>query len=141
MSLKDSERKLAASRVWQRLSGAAKSVVRHLDPSEFDTSSGLKKLIDILRNSPLQKFPIPDSFSRLERWSQLRRGPNETIPQLIVREEDLFTELQRALQRAREERGVPMKDASAGSGRPERPPTQRLQLFTFASKSDIGKRF
>ena len=123
MSLKDSERKLAASRVWQRLSGAAKSVVRHLDPSEFDTSSGLKKLIDILRNSPLQKLPIPDSFSRLERWSQLRRGPNETIPQLIVREEDLFTELQRALQRAREERGVPMKDASAGSGRPERPPS------------------
>ena len=123
MSLKDSERKLAASRVWQRLSGPAKSVVRYLDPSEFDTASGLKKLIDILRNSPLQKLPIPDSFSRLERWSQLKRGPNETIPQLIVREEDLFTELQRALQRAREERGVPTKDASAGSGRPERPPS------------------
>ena len=36
LSLKEGERRLAESRVWQRLQGAAKSVVRHLDPSEYD---------------------------------------------------------------------------------------------------------
>ena len=94
-ALKDSEKKLAAPKIWQRLSGAAKSVVRH---------TGLEKLLRVLRESPLQKLPIPDSFSRLEKWSGLRRGPNESIPQLLVREEELFVELQQALQRARHER-------------------------------------
>ena len=41
LSLKESERRQAASRVWQRLQGAAKSVVRHLDPSEYDATNGL----------------------------------------------------------------------------------------------------
>lgn len=74
-SLKENERKLAASRIWQKLTGAAKSVVRHLDPGDFDDSNGLTKLLNVLRESPLQKLPVPDSFSRLEKWSQLRRGP------------------------------------------------------------------
>ena len=123
-SLKENERKLAASRIWQRLSGAAKSVVRHLDPGDFDDSNGLTKLLNILRESPLQKLPVPDSFSRLERWSQLRRGPQETIPQLIVREEDLFVELQQALKRARAERALPpTRTTAAGTSRPERDPS------------------
>jgi len=42
--LKDQERKLAASRIWQRLTGAAKSVVKHLNPSDFDSPAGLNKL-------------------------------------------------------------------------------------------------
>ena len=33
-SLKDAEKKLAAPRVWQKLSGVAKSVVRHLEPMQ-----------------------------------------------------------------------------------------------------------
>ena len=33
--LKDSEKSQAASRVWQKLSGAAKAVVKHLNPDEF----------------------------------------------------------------------------------------------------------
>ena len=103
-ALKDSEKKLAAPKIWQRLSGAAKSVVRHLDPKDFSSDTGLEKLLRVLRESPLQKLPIPDSFSRLEKWSGLRRGPNESIPQLLVREEELFVELQQALQRARHER-------------------------------------
>ena len=123
-SLKENERKLAASRIWQRLSGAAKSVVRHLDPGGFDDSNGLTKLLNILRESPLQKLPVPDSFSRLERWSQLRRGPQETIPQLIVREEDLFVELQQALKRARAERALPpTRTTAAGTSKPERDPS------------------
>ena len=103
-SLKTTERNLAASRIWRRLSGAAKSVVRHLNPADYDTTTGLQKLLDVLRASPLQQLPVPDSFSRLEKWSSLRRTPNETIPQLLVREEDRFVELQQALNRARSER-------------------------------------
>ena len=104
MGLKPTERSLAASRVWQRLDGAAKSVVRHLAPTDFDSATGLTKLLDILRASPLQQLPIPDSFGRLEKWSSLRRGPQESIPQLLVREEERFVELQQALKRARAER-------------------------------------
>ena len=88
-ALKDSEKKLAAPKIWQRLSGSAKSVVRHLDPKDFSSDTGLENLLRVLRESPLQKLPIPDSFSRLEKWSGLRRGPNETIPQLLVRQEEV----------------------------------------------------
>ena len=84
--------------------GAAKSVVRHLDWSDFDKPEGLNRLLDVLREFSLQRLPIPDSFQRLERWSNMRRGANETVPQLLVREEELFTELQQALHRARQER-------------------------------------
>ena len=103
-SLKDAEKKLAAPRVWQKLSGVAKSVVRHLEPKDFSSENGVEKLLSVLRESPLQKLPIPDSFSRLEKWSSLKRTSHETIPQLLVREEELFVELQQALQRARHER-------------------------------------
>ena len=123
-SLKETERKLAASRIWQKLTGAAKSVVRHLDPGDFDDQNGLTKLLNVLRESPLQKLPVPDSFSRLERWSQLRRGPHETIPQLLVREEDLFVELQQALKRARAERVAPTRSSATSTSRSERPPSQ-----------------
>eukprot|EP00913_Durusdinium_trenchii_P007584 g7127.t1 len=103
-SLKDSERKLAAPRIWQKLEGAAKSVVKHLEPKDFATETGMNKLLGVLRESPLQKLPIPDSFSRLEKWTGLRRNGGESIPQLLVREEEPFVELQQALQRARAER-------------------------------------
>ena len=121
-SLKDSERKLAASRIWQKLSGAAKSVVRHLDPDDFDKDDGLRKLLGVLRDSPLQQLPVPDSFGRLEKWTALRRGNNESIPQLLVREEELFTELQQALQRARTERTRTTSEG-VGTSPPERDPS------------------
>eukprot|EP00438_Fugacium_kawagutii_P018226 Skav218341 [mRNA] locus=scaffold755:624672:632918:- [translate_table: standard] len=116
MGLKETERKLAAPRIWQRLQGAAKSVVRHLEPKDFDSASGLEKLLRILRDSPLQKLPIPDSFNRLERWTSLRRTTIETIPQLLVREEELFVELQQSLQRARAERAKAEVRAPASPG-------------------------
>ena len=100
-SLKDSEQKLAASKVWQRLSSAAKQVVKHRPPEELEDETGLEKLLDVLRASPLQLLPVPDSLSRLEAWHHLRRAPHETIPELLVREEDLFIQLQMALERAR----------------------------------------
>ena len=120
--LKDQERKLAASRIWQRLTGAAKSVVKHLNPSDFDSPAGLNKLLAILRDSPLQKLPVPDSFSRLERWTGLRRNHAETIPQLLVREEELFVELQNALKRARADR-IKTTATGVGTGEKERDPS------------------
>ena len=119
--LKPSERPMAASRVWQKLTGAAKSVVRHLEPSGFDQPNGLSKLLEVLRQSPLQQLPVPDSFSRLERWSSLRRSPQVTIPQLLVREEERFVELQQALQRARAER-TKMTSTHVGTSAEEREP-------------------
>ena len=100
-SLKDNERHLAAARVWNKMTGPAKGVVRNLSPEEFAGPDGIEKFLSVLRESPLQKLPIPDSFSRLERWSSLSRRQQETIPQMIVREEELFTELQASLRRAR----------------------------------------
>ena len=43
-SLKQSERHLAAPRVWHKLSGSAKSVVRNLNPEQYATANGLDKL-------------------------------------------------------------------------------------------------
>ena len=103
-SLKSNEQHLAAPRIWQRLTGPAKSVVKHLPPEDFEDARGLGRLLDVLRASPLQTLPVPDSFSRLEKWHQLKRAQNETIPQLLVREEDLFQELQQSLVRARADR-------------------------------------
>ena len=137
-SLKDSERKLAAPRVWQKLGGAAKSVVRHLDPAPFTTEGGMGKLLSVLRESPLQKLPVPDSFNRLEKWSGLRRATSESIPQLLVREEELFVELQQALQRARAER-LKHEVLSMAVGADERdPPTSPTRSPNVAGTFRTG---
>ena len=76
-SLKDSEWKLAASRIWQRLGGAAKSVVKHLDPSEFDSTNGLSKLIAFLDlnvgvdfvGDPTNRYPNSSSEKNCYSWS------------------------------------------------------------------------
>ena len=74
------------------------------DPDEFSGDDGLTKLLSILQASPLQQLPVPDSFSRLERWHQLRRRDHETIAELFVREEDLWVQLQSALYNPRSSR-------------------------------------
>ena len=94
-----------------------------MEPEEYDNERGLSKLLDVLRASPLQRLAVPDSFNRLEKWSNLRRLPGESVPQLLVREEELFTELQQGLQRARTERAK-MSAVGVGTSGPERePPT------------------
>ncbi|CAE7817945.1 RE1 [Symbiodinium sp. CCMP2592] len=100
-TLKEAERRGAAARVWARLSGPAKSVVKHLSADGFDQPGGLGKLLEVLRSSPLQTLPIPDSFAKLEKWHQLRRKDAESIPELLVREDELFLELQQSLRRSR----------------------------------------
>ena len=120
--LKTSERHLAAPRIWNKLQGPAKTVVRHLRPEEYATEGGVDKLLAALRESPLQKLPIPDSFSRLEKWSSLQRRQGETVPHMLVREEELFIELQALLKRARErgQQGVfRLGFKGAGRGEPE----------------------
>ena len=108
-TLKASEKQLAAPRVWHRLVGFAKSVVRNLDPTAYSTQNGLDKLLEVLRRSPLQRLPVPDTFQRLERWSGLHRRQGESIPQFLVREEELFVELQQSLIRARSVKGKDQK--------------------------------
>ena len=125
-SLKEPERSQAASRVWSRLSGPAKQVVRHLDPDAYESDDGLRKLLHVLRESPLQQLPIPDSFSRLERWHSLRRMDTESIAELLIREQDLFTQLQQALHRARSERQSP-SDVFGATAQPEAPEAQSTE--------------
>ena len=102
LTLKDSEKAGAAARIWSRLSGPAKSVVRHLDPDRFHHAQGLQRLLEILRRSPLQTLPIPDTFQKLERWSNMKRKDQESIPEFLVREEENFAELQQSLKRSRD---------------------------------------
>jgi len=90
---KTNERDLVVARLWSQLSGAAKSVVRYLEPDQYEGSDGLDRFLEVLRSSPLQQLPICDTFLRLEKWHSLKRSEKETIPELIVREEQLFQEL------------------------------------------------
>ena len=87
-ALKESERKQAASRVWAKLTGPAKAVVRNLNPDDHEHNDGLTRLVQVLRSSPLQQLPAPDLFKPLDVWHHLRRQNGESIPQLLVREED-----------------------------------------------------
>ena len=116
-TLKETERRGAAARVWSRLSGPARSVVKHLSAEDFDCAGGLDKLLQVLRASPLQSLPIPDSFAKLEKWHQLRRRDQESIPELLVREDELFLELQQSLVRSRaRERPATTLTGSPGAG-------------------------
>ena len=69
-----------------------------MDLEEFDDADGLKRFLEVLRASPLQQLPIPNSFSK---WHSLRKADKEIIAEVIIREEELFTELQQCLTRAR----------------------------------------
>ena len=77
LMLKETEKAGAAARIWARLTGPAKSVVRHLDPQLFYNAEALELLLEKLRRSPLQALPIPDSFQKLERWSNMKRRDQE----------------------------------------------------------------
>ena len=108
-SLKASEKQLAAPRVWHRLVGSAKSVVRNLDPSRLQHPKWAGQAAGGSSKEPLQRLPVPDTIQRLERWSGLHRRQGESIPQFLVREEELFVELQQSLIRARSVKGKDQK--------------------------------
>eukprot|EP00435_Cladocopium_sp_Y103_P067948 s182_g30.t1 len=72
----------------------------------------------------VSQLPVPDSFARLERWHGLRRADKESISELIVREEELFTELQQSLIRARKDRpGEPSSPVTTARHEPGPPST------------------
>ena len=132
MTLKDSDRKGAAARVWSKLQGPARSVVKHLQPQDFFHDGGLDKLLTILRGSPLQTLPIPDTFAKLERWSNLRRKEQETVAELLVREDDMFRELMQSLERAR------AKGKAPGVSTPTAPATPKASQADEDGDTDFG---
>ena len=83
----------------------------------------IQKLLQVLPDSPLQRLLTPDSFSRLVQWKSLRRREEESIAYLLVREENVFTQLQKALTRARLDRCV-AAPASQGSPHAASTPSQ-----------------
>ena len=62
-SLKSSARPLAAPRVWHKLTGSAKSVVRNLDPEQYIGTNGLEKLLQVLRKKSPSTAPDPGHLS------------------------------------------------------------------------------
>ena len=91
-------------------------MVKHLDPEQYFNKKGLDLLLEKLRHSPLQTLPIPDSFQKLERWNNLRRRDNESIPEFLVREEEGFSELQLSLRRSRDLAGRPVASSDKVPG-------------------------
>ena len=89
--------------------------------------------MDVLRKSPLQCLPVPDLFKRLDQWHQLKRQSNETIPQFLVREEDVFVQLQESLQRAHNDRCPDPAAQVQGSSDAQRGPP------STPSQSPIGR--
>eukprot|EP00435_Cladocopium_sp_Y103_P044426 s1130_g12.t1 len=123
--------------------GTAKSVVRYLDPDQYEGEQGLRRFLDVLRASPLQNLPIPDSFTRLDRWSSLKRRDKETIPELIIREEELYVELQQALMRARRDKHPETSAPTTSAGEPpsmgQGPPSTPSRSPTAAAMGPSGR--
>lgn len=62
------------------------AVVQQLKPPR--TSGALARLLKVLRESPFRRLPVLDSFHHLELWRSLKCKANETIMQMLVREEE-----------------------------------------------------
>ena len=137
---KASERNLVVARLWSQLTGAAKSVVRYLEPEQYEGEDGLKRFLDVLRASPLQQLPIPDSFARLEKWHNLKRSDRETVAELIVKEEQLFTELQQSLTRARRDRMTGTYGEMSPKTTTRDPPTTPSRSPTTAAATGLPIR-
>ncbi len=101
---KASERPYAAARLVRRILEsdypALKSLMYKLNPEEFTTEEAVSKLVSFLEASPMNRQPIPDAGRKLSAYyRRLSRKPQETIPQFLVREETLYDEMWRSLQR------------------------------------------
>ena len=79
---------------------------------------------------PIADFADPDSFSRLEHWHVLRRKDGECFLELVVREADLFHELQLGLMRSRAR-----TDMMEGPGLSTSTPTSPTAAAAAASPS------
>ena len=106
--------------------------MKHLQPQDFFHDGGLDKLLTILRGSPLQTLPIPDTFAKLEGWSNPRRKEQETVAELLVREDDMFRELMQSLERAR------AKGKAPGVSTPTAPATPKASQADEDGDTDFG---
>ena len=57
---------------------------------------------------PEVSVQIPDAFAKLERWSNMRRKDQESVAEMLVREDELFRELQQSLKRSRDLQARPL---------------------------------
>ena len=103
-SLKKTDRVLAVARLRSRLAGPAKKLTKRMKAEEFETAGGLERYLRLLRESPLGRQPLPDAFNRIDGYENLERKKGETMPDYIVREDEAFSDLRRALRRLRLER-------------------------------------
>ena len=106
---KSSERAYAAARLVRRLLEseypALRSLMYRLDPSDFESEESIPELIRFLEASPMNKQPIPDAGAKLTAYyRKLNRRSGETIPQFLIREETLYDEMWRSLQRLLKEK-------------------------------------
>ena len=97
---------------------ALKTLMYKLNPEEFTTEEAVSKLVTFLESSPMNRQPIPDAGRKLSAYyRRLSRKPQETIPQFLVREETLYDEMWRSLQRLlreKETRLLPIRLFSIG---------------------------
>ena len=83
---------------------------------------------------------VPDLFKRLDQWHQLKRNSNESIPQFLVREEDMFVQLQDALRRARSD-GRPDPTATvSGNSDAQRGPSSTPSQGPIGRAKTYGSR-
>ena len=67
----------------------------------------MQRLISFLEASPMNRQPVPDAGRKLTAYyRRLQRKPQETIPQFLIREETLYDEMWRSLQRLLKEKQI-----------------------------------
>ena len=103
-ALKPGEQERAVARLWANLQGLAKEVVRMCKPQDFEDARGVERLLRILRESPLASMPVPDAYTKIQAYDQIRRRPGEVIGDFFVREQRAFREMTEALRRVRNSR-------------------------------------
>ena len=100
-ALKDNERHLASSRVWQNLRGSARLAVDSLKASDFGGKNGLTKLIRYLGQTPLARQPLPDAYQKIDGYRSIKRRKGENAADYVLREEQAYSIMLRSLRRLR----------------------------------------
>ena len=103
-SMKKDERPLLAARIVRKnLQEGPPPLVQllyKLDPEEFGDVEDVERLIRFLEASPLNKQPLPDAGTKIgQYYRRLRRKPQESVRQFLVREEQVHDTMLRSLQR------------------------------------------
>ena len=94
----------AVARLWAKLQGPAKEVVRMCSPQDFEDARGVERLLRFLRESPLAAMPVPDAYKKIQAYDQIRRRPERVIGDSIVRGQCAFREMTEAPRRSRNSR-------------------------------------